>query len=177
MVLLLMNGLTNSNAHNTKTMKKLFILLGLLSLSFAFVACSDDDDDAIVSLKDLPASANQFLSDHFSGTTDENARVTKDNDSYDVILNAGYKIEFNLDGTWDSVDGEIGNKMNALPESFLMLDPVSKMRDYVNANYSESVFIVEVDKEHDKQGNLTGYDVDLSDNSPDIRFDKNGDKI
>jgi len=158
-------------------MKKLFVFFGLLSLSFAFVACSDDDDDTVVSLKDLPASASQFLNDHFSGITEENAQVKKDNDSYDVLLNAGYKVEFDLDGTWDSVDGEIGNVMNTLPESFLALDPVSKMCDYVKANYSESVYIVEVDREHDRDGKVIGYDVDLSDNSPDLRFNASGEKI
>lgn len=158
-------------------MKKLFVILGLLSLSLAFIACSDDDDDTTVSLNDLPASANEFIGTHFAGTTSDNAHVTKDNDSYDVVLNSGYKIEFNLDGTWDSVDGEIGKNVKALPESFLAIDPVAKIRDYVKANYDESVFIVEVDKEHDKSGNHVGYDVDLSDNSPDLKFNTNGEKV
>ncbi len=160
-------------------MKKLFIVFCFLSLSLAFVSCSsdDDNDDVVVKLGDLPAQASQFLEDHFSGVNDENTHLVKDNDSYDVILNSGYKVEFHLDGVWESVDGKIKGNINALPESFLALDPVQKIRDYVKANYAESIYIVEVDKEHDKKGNHTGYEVDLSDNSPDIRFDTNGDKI
>lgn len=157
-------------------MKKLFIVLGLLSFSLAFISC-DNDDDTVVMFTDLPASAGQFLNDHFPGTTNENSFMSRDNDSYDVVLNSGYKIEFNLDGTWDSVDGKINGNAKALPESFLALDPLSKIRDYVRSNYAETVFIVEVDKEHDRQGNHTGYEIDLSDNSRDIRFDINGNKI
>lgn len=158
-------------------MKKLFIMLGILSIFLAFTACNNDDDDAVVKFADLPASVGQFLNDHFPGTTDENSFMSRDDDSYDVVLNSGYKIEFSLDGTWENVDGKINGTVKPMPESFLELDPISIIRDYVKVNYAENVFIVEVDKEHDKQGNHTGYEIDLNDNSHDIKFDKNGNKI
>jgi len=143
-------------------MKKVFLILGLLSFSLAFVSCSDDDDDKVISYDELPANAQSFIATHFPDEAKD--QVKKDNDSYDVYLSK-YKVEFNLSGDWDSVDGKRNGQKNVIPQSVLALLP-DGILTYVAENYPNAT-IVEVDIE------VYGYEITLN-NNIDLEFDKDG---
>lgn len=136
--------------------------LTLLGFIFSFVACSDDDDKK-ATYGDLPTKAQTFLETHFGGNSGI-LNITKDNDSYDVIYDK-FKIEFDLDGEWDSIDGTINRQSNAIPSTVIALIP-STIAEYVAVNYGEAK-IIEVDREP------WGYEIDL-DNNIDLKFDLDG---
>lgn len=140
-------------------MKKVLFTLSLFVGSFAFIACGDDDDDTVITVKELPENAQAFLQTHFPGQ--EVRLVEKDNDSYDVYLTNGYDVEFTLSGDWDDVDGN-GKE---LPESVIALLPEA-IPAYVAANYSQN-FIDEINKES------YGYEIGLNSNI-ELKFDING---
>lgn len=143
-------------------MKRVLFILGLLSLSLTFVACSDDDDDKVISYDELPTKAQSFITTHFPDETKD--QVKKDNDSYDVYLSK-YKVEFDLSGEWDSVDGKRAGQKNVVPQSVLALIP-NGILIYVAEEYPDTD-IVEVDIE------AYGYEVALN-NNIDLKFDKEG---
>lgn len=146
--------------------KLLFTLCLLLSIS-VFTACGgDDDDEIVISVKDLPQVSQEFLSVHFPGA--EVRLVEKDNDSYDVYLSNGFEIDFYLSGEWDSVDGI----SQAIPESVLKLVPENIPTD-VATRYPNSV-IVEVNKEV-IAGIFSGYEVTLNHkDGVELKYDKEG---
>ncbi|MFT3994151.1 MAG: PepSY-like domain-containing protein [Dysgonomonas sp.] len=150
-------------------MKKLLLALCLLFSTTAFTACGGDDDDVVISINDLPQVSQNFLSTHFPNI---GARlVEKDNDSYDVILNNGFEIDFFLDGEWDSVDGI----SQPVPESVLSLLPAAILSDLkTNAPNSK---VVEVNKEIVRNV-FVGYEVTL-DHKDGIerKYDKEGNFI
>jgi len=131
-------------------MKKLLFALSLIIISFAAIGCSDDDDDKTISFDELPEISKTFLDTHFQGQT---ARlVEKDNDGYDVYLNNKFKVEFDLSGEWDDVDGI----NQAVPTSILSLLPGAIM-SYISENYPEQS-VYEVNKEP------FGFEIELSNN-------------
>lgn len=140
-------------------MKKVLFTLALFIVSFAFIACSDDDDDKKISEEDLPQVSRTFLQTHFKG--EEVRLVEEDNDSYDVYLINGFKIEFNRNGEWDDIDG--GTK--AIPETILALLPDGIVA-YVSENYADK-HITEVNKEH------YGYEIEVN-NGLELKFDSEG---
>lgn len=147
-------------------MKKLFTILSLLGLVLAFVACSDDDDnDKKIIYGDLPTETQTFLNTYFGGSEGV-VYVSKDNDSYDVVYSK-YKVEFDLNGEWDSVDGTINKQQNEVPSGIVP----SSILKYVAANHPNSI-IVEIDKETWKDGK--GYEIDLNNYEPDLLFDFEG---
>ena len=134
------------------------LTLGLLIMSFAFIAC-DDDDDKVISVNNLPANAQTFLQTHFA--SQEVRVVEKDNDSYDVYLINGFEIEFTLSGEWDDVDGH-GQR---IPASIIALIPAN-IPTYITTNYPDK-FIININKEH------FGYEIDLNNNT-ELEFDTEG---
>ncbi len=144
-------------------MKKVFFILALLSVSFSFMACGDDDDnDNVITYEELPTLAKTFITTHFPDQAKD--QVKKDNDSYDVYL-SGYEIEFNLNGEWDSVDGKRGTQRNPIPQSILNLLPNGILL-YVAETYP-NITILEVDKE------INGYEITLN-NDVELKFNKDG---
>lgn len=139
-------------------MKKVLLTLGLFIMSFAFIAC-DDDDDKVISVDNLPTNVQTFLQTHFP--SQEVRMVEKDNDSYDVYLINGFEIEFTLSGEWDDVDG----RGQQIPASIVALIPTN-IPTYVTTNYPNQ-FIVEINKEH------FGYEIDLN-NNMELEFDTEG---
>lgn len=129
-------------------MKK-FILFSLIVLlcsgiGFAF-------DKYTVNRDDLPATAREFLSEHFPKTKVGMIKVDKHllkKTDYDVKLVNGTKIEFNNAGKWTSVDC----KNSSVPEGII---PKS-IRSYVKKNFPD-VKIVKIEKTASK------YEVKLSD--------------
>ena len=83
-------------------MKKLaFLLIGLVALqATAFAA-----DDKPVKVTDLPQTAQQFISDHFSGHKVAMAKMDSElfEKSYEVIFTNGDKVEFDRSGEWTEV--------------------------------------------------------------------------
>ncbi|MFV0328295.1 MAG: PepSY-like domain-containing protein [Dysgonomonas sp.] len=139
-------------------MKKVLFTVGLLIMSFAFIAC-DDDDDKVISVDNLPTNVQAFLQTHFA--SQEVRMVEKDNDSYDVYLINGFEIEFTLSGEWDDIDG----RGQQIPASIVALIPTN-IPTYITTNYPNQ-FIVEINKEH------FGYEIDLN-NNLELEFDTEG---
>ena len=75
-----------------------FLVLGVLAI-YA-------DNDKIINKNQLPAQAQQFLNQHFSGVKLSYAKQERDflTTSYEVMLADGTKLEFSSKGNWEEVD-------------------------------------------------------------------------
>lgn len=77
------------------------LALGALSLSPLFA-----DNDKVVTLRELPKSAQTFVQKFFSNQTP--SLVTLDNDlvskTYEVIYAGGTRLEFDSKGNWQEVE-------------------------------------------------------------------------
>ncbi|WP_165043436.1 PepSY-like domain-containing protein [Dysgonomonas sp. ZJ709] len=141
-------------------MKKLLFTFILLITSFSVIACSNDDDDRIISLKELPAISQAFLEKHFPEQTVTLAE--KDDDGYEVVLNNKFKIDFSLSGDWDDINGY----GQAIPKSILELLPTGIV-SHVETNYPAETFITEINKE------TYGFEIELS-NKLELKFKSDG---
>lgn len=90
-------------------MKKSIIVLLILSVtSFLFA-------DKRISPKKMPQNALDFISEHFPSSRIRHVDI--DDDLYEVKLDSGVKIEFNIDGTWEEITGRRGLPTTMLPEA------------------------------------------------------------
>lgn len=90
-------------------MKKSIIVLLILSVtSFMFA-------DKRISPKKMPQNALDFISEHFPSSRIRHVDI--DDDLYEVKLDSGVKIEFNIDGTWEEITGRRGLPTTMLPEA------------------------------------------------------------
>ena len=90
-------------------MKKSIIVLLILSVtSFLFA-------DKRISPKRIPQNALDFISEHFPSSRIRHVDI--DDDLYEVNLDSGVKIEFNIDGTWEEITGRRGLPTTMLPEA------------------------------------------------------------
>ena len=90
-------------------MKKSIIVLLILSVtSFLFA-------DKRISPKRIPQNALDFISEHFPSSRIRHVDI--DDDLYEVKLDSGVKIEFNIDGTWEEITGRRGLPTTMLPEA------------------------------------------------------------
>lgn len=90
-------------------MKKSIIVLLILSVtSFMFA-------EKRVSSKKMPQNALDFISEHFPSSRIRHVDI--DDDLYEVKLDSGVKIEFNIDGTWEEITGRRGLPTTMLPEA------------------------------------------------------------
>ncbi|MBO5116157.1 MAG: PepSY-like domain-containing protein [Treponema sp.] len=90
-------------------MKKSIIVLLILSVtSFMFA-------DKRISPKKIPQNALDFISEHFPSSRIRHVDI--DDDLYEVKLDSGVKIEFNIDGTWEEITGRRGLPTTMLPEA------------------------------------------------------------
>lgn len=90
-------------------MKKSIIVLLILSVtSFLFA-------DKRISPKKIPQNALDFISEHFPSSRIRHVDI--DDDLYEVKLDSGVKIEFNIDGTWEEITGRRGLPTTMLPEA------------------------------------------------------------
>ena len=137
-------------------MKNLAFTLRLLIVSIVFVAC---DEEKLISIDKLPATAQTFLHTHFP--SQEAIRIEKDRDNYDVYLANGVQIDFTKSGDWDDVEC----RGQELPASIIALIPAS-IPAYVAEHYPNQ-FISGVNKEH------FGYEIDLS-GYMELEFNTNG---
>ncbi|NDJ26969.1 hypothetical protein DMB95_02990 [Campylobacter sp. MIT 12-8780] len=96
---------------------KLKLILASLTCGASFLLA-----DMVVAPNTLPANAQGFIKQNFPAA--QIMLVKRDLDSFDVTLNDGTEIDFNINGQWTSVDG----KYKAIPTGFLGQAIVSKVR-------------------------------------------------
>lgn len=132
----------------------LMILVG--SVAALVVGC---DKEKVVSTDRLPATAQAYISQHFSGH--EVLQVVKERDdlktSYDVYLSEGYKLDFDKNGKILGAEGS-----NRLPDSVVP----ATLLTYVNTHYPDQ-FI------RDWELDDRGQEIKLS-NGMELQFDKDG---
>ncbi|MDR0395338.1 MAG: PepSY-like domain-containing protein, partial [Tannerella sp.] len=145
-------------------MKKYIFSMALLGAAFAFVAC---DDDVLIGENELPSEAKAFIATHFPS-----ARFVwgeKDRGGYEVRLDDGFELDFSLDGTWDNVDG---NHMKEVPASVMALVP-ERISAYIAENY-QGAAVTKIDKEHNRRGKHTGYEITLNNYYSELIFGPEG---
>ncbi len=113
-----------------------------------------------ITLKELPANAQSFLSKHFPNQAPSYVEEDKGmlSTDYKVLLTGGTEIEFDGKGNWEEVDG---NK-TAIPNSIAP----KGVNTYISENYKGRE-IEKIEKEN------WGYKVELL-NDVELVFDSNG---
>lgn len=141
---------------------KAIVAAGIL---FSFTACNNDDDnnnEMNISFAELPEASRTLIESNFSGITAN--RVVKKNTAnadgtlYETWLSNNFEIDFDANGVWTDIDGNMQQVPNALI-------PVAILT-YTQTNYS-SFFIEGIDKES------YGYQVEIS-NDVDLKFNADG---
>ncbi len=129
----------------------------MLSCLVALHFGAQADDDKMISVNQLPASAQQCLKQHFSSEKVAYAKVDEDwfDKDYKVIFTNGNKVEFDKQGQWTEVDCQYSQ----LPTGIVP----KAIANYVQQNYPEvKILKIERDK-HD-------YEVKLN-NRLELKFD------
>lgn len=155
-------------------MKKVILTtMVLLFTSFAFIACSNDDDDVIIQdFSTIPESAQQFVKNHFSGVNETFDETTirqmkrEKNGEYEIIFTNGIEIDFYANGVWKEID----TNGNILPNSIAMLIP-ERALNYISSKYPSTMI-----EDIEKQGlysETQGFKIELR-NDVDIYFDYQG---
>ena len=141
-------------------MKKIMMIVALsvatIGLAVA-AAWHHYDDEQPINKSELPAKAQEFISEHYANYSVKHATIDRDITSteYEVVLENGTKIEFNEGGEWHSVDCRGG----AVPAAIVP----GEISTYVRDNYP-SCAIDELKRER------RGWEVGLS-NGLDLEFD------
>ena len=137
-------------------MKK--IILALAAFFSIGVFSASADNDKIINKNQLPAPAQQFINEHFSGIDLSYAKEERDilKKSYEVRLANGARLEFSDKGVWEEVDCQFGEVPAAI-----IPDAIKK---YVSDNFAgEKIISIE--------RNRYNYEVKLS-NRLELKFDK-----
>lgn len=117
-----------------------------------------DNDVVTTDTNQLPATARQFIRQHFQGINISHIKIESNLfgiTSYDVILTNGFDLEFNKQGAWTEIDGQRKPiPVKAIPS------PITEYREKHFADQS----IISIDKDSN------GYDVKLT-NGLEIKFD------
>ena len=133
-------------------MKKLHILVTLVTLGLMLSAASCDDEKALTD-NDIPTEISTYVTTHFPSNSI--IRVTEDKDglktSYDVVLSGNIKLEFNNRKEITDIDGS-----SQLPDSVIP----QAIRDYVSENYPDN-FITDWELEDNHQQVGLNNDIDL----------------
>ncbi|WKK59845.1 MULTISPECIES: PepSY-like domain-containing protein [unclassified Sphingobacterium] len=142
-------------------MKKLLLSISLvLSIAVLTMSC---DKETVVTEKDLPTTASQFINSNFNGVKILSVVEEKEGLSgkeYEVLLDNGIEIKFDKNGNWLDIDAV--NDSSVLPDNLIP----AAILTYVKTNYPNSG-INSIEKEN------YGYDVELT-NGLDLVFDKDG---
>lgn len=144
-------------------MKKFGLILSLL-IGFQLHA-----QETIIQENGLPASAQEFISTHFS---DKKIRkiekqINSTRTEFDVKFVDETEIEFDSSGNWKEVKGK---NNTAIPIGFIS----EKINTYVSQNFA-NLKISKIEKEIDKiEVELTdGQELDFSSDGEFLRMDKN----
>ena len=142
-----------SDLHILCKMKNLLIIISFL----CFVISSGAQTKGF----DLPEKAVLFISTHFPDNKIVKIEFEDDEDEYEVKLNSGYELEFDLEGEWKEIESDY----NPLPKSIIDLLPADLLV-YIATKYPRRA-IIKIEKLP------TGYEIELS-NSKELIFDQNG---
>lgn len=137
-------------------MKRFLILLVCV---FGLQTLVKADNEKLIQISQLPATAQQFIQNHFAGSTVAVAKMDDDyfDKSYDVIFSNGDKVEFDKKGEWT----EIKSKTGTVPAGAVPA-PILKQ---VSEKYPDARIIgIERDRRQ--------YEVQLS-SGWELTFDKN----
>lgn len=124
-----------------------------------FIANQGNSNSQTITVSDLPANAQTFLTTHFNTFT--LSKVEKDDDSYDVKYTNRFEVEFDILGNWKEIDAN----GNTIPASVLALLP-SALTSYINTNYPSN----KIEKIESK---VSTYEIELN-GDIDLIFDRNG---
>jgi len=134
-------------------MKKSFTII-----IFAFmciVACYAQEK--IIPVNELPVGCSDFINNHFPRTEIKYAKLDADiQNTYEVTLNNGTKIEFNKKGEWVEIDANMGK----VPTEIIP----TPINEYVSNNYPK-VAVSKIEKE------LNTTKIKLSDGT-ELEFNK-----
>ena len=135
-------------------MKKILILITCL-LAAPTIALADDDKP--ITVDQLPARAQQFIQQHFSGVKISYAKQDSDwfDKNYEVFFVDGNKVEFRKNGDWKEVDCQY----NEIPAGIVP----AEIDAFVAQNHTGRK-IVKIDRDS------RDYEVEL-DNDLDLKFD------
>lgn len=138
-----------------KTLKSVVVIAVLF---FGFTA---NAQDKVITMKDLPETAQKFIATHFGKLTP--SLISSDTDylvvkEYEVVFAEGTKIEFKSSGEWK----EIKTKQGELPASVIP----EGISTYVKKAFPNTQ-IAKIEKES------FGYEIKLS-NGVEVDFDSKG---
>lgn len=138
-------------------MKKFTILLSSLFAALSILPVSAGND-RIITVGELPAASQQFITTYFKGVEVSYAKVDEEwfDKEYKVVFVNGSKVEFLKNGDWKEVDCKYGEvPAGIVPKPIL---------DCVASRFAgRRVVCIEQDRR--------GYDVEL-DNGLDLEFDR-----
>lgn len=128
---------------------KAMALAAALILGGAFIlGCSDDDDDDDdwISYNEIPETAQKAIEASF-GKLDSIKDIKRDDDSYEIHLNDGTKIDFYPTGQWKEIDNNAG-----IPDKYFGTDAeLKQIKTWADKNYAGKT-IEEVDRESARGG-------------------------
>lgn len=134
-------------------------LAAALILGGAFIlGCSDDDDDDDdwISYNEIPEIAQKEIENSF-GKLDTIKDIKKDDDSYEIYLNDGTKIDFDFDGKWKEIDNNAG-----IDAKYFGTDAeLEKIKAWADTNHKGKT-IEEVDRKPN------GFEIDFRGADPDV---------
>lgn len=144
-----------------------FALLALVTVGLSLSSCSDDDDktkDVTITEQNLPQTAQTFIATFFPAqqVTKVVREIDDNTASYEVLFASGFKVEFDENGNWTSVDAPANKEipMGIAPDAIAA---------YVNDNYASSP-INEISRDDE------GYEIELT-NGVELAFNTEGQLI
>ena len=137
-------------------MKTLTLTIALLFASLFNIGRADD---VVISVNELPKTAQIFIATHFDGL--EIAYAKKDDGEYEVKFSNGYSVEFNRRGDWKEVDCN----NDPVPESVIALIPNAIPQYIANAFPKAAITKVQKERRH--------YEIELN-NDLDLEFTSDG---
>lgn len=143
-----------------KTVSKIVIIAGVVAIALSGLIVNAQNASSKNASVELPAAAQAFIKEHFSGQTIANVKADKElmETEYDIVLSAGTELEFDAKGEWKDIDGN----NTAIPATVVP----KAIADYVAKNYAGQQ-VVQIEKER------SGFDIELS-NGTELDFDSNG---
>ncbi len=146
-------------------MKKVTFLVAVIFSVFFLTSC---DKETVLADNNIPSEIKSYVSTHFPTNTIVQAIKDKDglSKSYDVILDGGFKLEFNK--SYNITDVESTNKTTKLPDSVIP----AKLLAYVAANYPNNTIVSwELDDKNQQIELNNGLDLEFNMNGDFLRID------
>lgn len=129
-------------------------LAAALILGGAFIlGCDDgddDNDDEWISYAEISAEAKSVIENSFKNLDVKS--IKKDDNSYEIYLNDGTKIDFDWNGKWKEIDNNAG-----IPDTYFTTDAeLKKIKAWAEQNHAGKT-IEEVDRESAR----AGFEIDF----------------